>query len=153
MSRNDLAIANIPIQEWGPLYSEEEAMNIGTIFQELNKPFFVTESVLKSVSPLACGENDAGKTNEQLKREKLLTKIYQRSFFLDDLTLYLDTHENDLQAIQLYQSKVKECSDLKIQFAQEFYPLTRQCIPFSIKDEETKFCWQEGPMPWEGACI
>lgn len=152
MSGNDLAITNILIQEWGPLYSEEEALNIGTIFQDLNKPFFVTESVLKSVSPLACGENDEAKTNEQIKREKLLTKIIQCSFFLDDLTLYLDTHENDLQAIQLFHSKIKECSELKTQFAQEFYPLTKPCISF-INEEKTKFCWQEGPMPWEGACV
>ncbi|MFT4146896.1 MAG: spore coat associated protein CotJA, partial [Mobilitalea sp.] len=40
MSDNHLAIANIPIQKWGELYSDEEALNIGTIFHDLNKPFF-----------------------------------------------------------------------------------------------------------------
>ena len=72
---------------------------------------------------------------------------------MDDLTLYLDTHEKDIQAIQLYSQKVKECSELRIQFAQEFYPLTRLCLPFSMNEDDISFCWQDGPMPWEGACV
>lgn len=153
MSGNYLAIANIPIQEWGELYSEEEALNTGTIFLDLNKPFFAAESALSSISPIASGVENTGKTNEQSDREQLMTKINQTSFFLDDLTLYLDTHEKDVQAIQLYYEKVKECAELKKQFAQKFYPLTRPCIPFCMNDEEVSFCWQEGPMPWEGACV
>lgn len=153
MSGNYLAIVNVPVQEWGELYSEEEALNIGTIFHDLNKPFFAAESVLTSINPIASSEGNAGKTKEQSDREQLMTKITQISFFLDDLTLYLDTHEKDIQAIQLYREKIKECDQLKKQFAQEFYPLTRPCIPFCISDSEISFCWQEGPMPWEGACV
>jgi len=153
MSVNHLAIVNIPIQEWGKLYSEEEALNIGTIFEDLNMPFFAADSVLASKNPIASKTEVPGKTTEQCNREQLMTKINQCSFFLDDLTLYLDTHEKDSQAIQLYQKKVKECSELRIQFAQEFYPLTRLCIPFSMNEDDISFCWQDGPMPWEGACV
>lgn len=36
MSENYLAIANVPMQQWGKLYSQEEGFNIGTIFHDLN---------------------------------------------------------------------------------------------------------------------
>ncbi|MDD3414709.1 MAG: spore coat protein CotJB [Lachnospiraceae bacterium] len=153
MSVNNLAIANIPIQEWGELYSEEEALNIGTIFHDLNMPFFAAESVLKSKSSIASSFEALEKPTEQFDREKLMTKITQCSFFLDDLTLYLDTHENDMEAKQLYYKKVNESAELRKQFAQEFYPLTRLCIPYSMNENAVGFCWQDGPMPWEGACI
>jgi hypothetical protein len=146
MSEKHLAIANIPVQQWGKLYSEEDALNIGTIFQELNMPFFAAEAVMASKNPI-------DKTKKLDEREQLMEKINQASFFLDDLTLYLDTHENDAEAIKLYHEKVKECAELRKQFAQKFYPLTRLCIPYCIHENESSFCWQEGPMPWEGACV
>ncbi len=153
MSENHLAITSIPIQSWGKLYSEEEALNIGTIFQDLNKPFYATESVLGSKSPIASPSEGIAKTKEQVDREQLMTKINQISFFLYDLTLYLDTHEKDGQAIQLFNEKAKEYEQLRMQFAKEFYPLTSYCIPHCSTNQEAGFCWQEGPMPWEGACV
>jgi len=152
MSENYLAIASVPMQQWGELYSKDEALNIGTIFQDLNMPFFAAESVLASKSPIANKTDSNGTSMEQVNREELITKINEASFFQDDLTLYLDTHENDVQALQLYQQVSQELAQLRQQFAQEFYPLTRLCIPF-CKNQEEKFCWQEGPMPWEGACV
>ncbi len=153
MPENYLAIANIPIQKWGGLYSEEEALNIGTIFEDLNMPFFAAESVMGDQTPIAAKAKSQAKTNEQAEREALMTKINQTGFFLDDLTLYLDTHENDTQAIQLYHEKVNEYAQYRKQFAQNYYPLTRLCIPDCINDNETTFSWQKGPMPWEGACV
>lgn len=153
MSGNYLAISNTPMQEWGKLYSQEDALNIGTIFQDMNMPFFAADAVLGSKSPIASGMESTDKSQVQSDREQLMTKINQTSFFLDDLTLYLDTHENDVQAIQLYHDKSKECAELRKQFAQEYYPLTRLCIPDCMSNNESSFCWQDGPMPWEGACV
>ena len=34
-----LAMAYVPMQKWGNLYKSEEAFMIGTIFEDLNKPF------------------------------------------------------------------------------------------------------------------
>ncbi len=151
MSDNNLAIVNVPIQKWGELYSEEEALNIGTIFQDLNMPFFAAQAVEDSKSPIA---TEVGvQSNSLSERETLLTKINQISFYLDDLTLYLDTHTTDTQAIQLYHEKVKECAELRKQFAQQYYPLTRLCIPNCIDGNKDNFSWQSGPIPWEGACI
>ncbi|HHV08777.1 MAG TPA: spore coat associated protein CotJA [Clostridiales bacterium] len=153
MSGNDLAISNIPIQPWGELYNEEEALNIGTIFHDLNKPFFAAEAAMGSKSSIASEAEDQAKPLAQAEREELITRINQIGFYLDDLTLYLDTHDKDAQAIQLYHEKSKEFAELRKQFAQQYYPLSRLCIPDCMNDNEAAFCWQEGPMPWEGACV
>ncbi len=152
MSGNHLAIPNVPIQQWGELYTQEEALNVGTIFHDLNMPFFATETVLGTTSPIAGSELDTSVPKEQAQREQLMKKINQTSFFLDDLTLYLDTHETDTQALKLYHEKSLECAELRKQFAEEFYPLTKLCVPMRGSGEAS-FCLQDGPMPWEGACV
>lgn len=152
MSEGHLAISNIPIQQWGNLYSQEEALNIGTIFEELNMPFFAAENVMGTTSPIADAAESSETSKEQADREKLMCKINQVSFFLDDLTLYLDTHETDTEAMKLYYEKSLECAELKKQFALKFYPLTRMCAVHCNQMSQS-FCGQDGPMPWEGACV
>lgn len=34
-----LAMAYVPFQQWGEVYSEDDAFNAGTLFPELNFPF------------------------------------------------------------------------------------------------------------------
>ena len=80
-----------------------------------------------------------------------VTKIRQTGFVLDDLTLYLDTHQDDREAAQLYREKSREKEQLMGCFAEQFYPLTRSCAAECDKTEEG-FCWLAGPMPWEGGC-
>ena len=145
MQEAHLAIASIPVQQWGSLYDEKEALSIGTVFRDLNKPFFVAEIEKKDL------KEAAPKSEEQREREELLTKITETSFVLDDLTLYLDTHVNDSQALDMYRQKTQERNELKKQFASKFYPLTRDCMIYCEHGGE--FCWQDGPMPWEGACV
>ena len=45
MIQGHLAIASVPIQEWKTVYNPCEALSIGTIFPELNMPFFKTDSM------------------------------------------------------------------------------------------------------------
>ena len=43
MEKNQhLAIASVPVQEWNEVYDEAHALRKGTIFGELNRPFFAT---------------------------------------------------------------------------------------------------------------
>lgn len=151
MSEQHLAIANVPIQKWGELYDDKDALDIGTVFKELNKPFFAASVVNDKKSEAGSGEEN--KPGEQDEREKLLTSIYRTCFALDDLTLYLDTHEEDKKAKELYTQKLQESKELHKKFAEKFYPLTRQCIPYCYETVNDRFCWQKGPMPWEGACV
>ena len=36
-----LAMGQVPMQEWSGIYKPEEALKAGTIFAELDKPFFM----------------------------------------------------------------------------------------------------------------
>lgn len=36
-----LAIATVPIQKWNTTYDLEKALQVGTIFPELHKPFYL----------------------------------------------------------------------------------------------------------------
>lgn len=46
-------------------------------------------------------------------REELLKKIMQYKFCVNDLSLYLDTHPNDRNALRLHNEYVKELKKLK----------------------------------------
>lgn len=144
MSEQNLAIAYVPIQQWGEIYDDIEALQVGTIFKDLNMPFFA--------APTTENMKIEKKTEQPENREELMKKISQTGFVLDDLTLYLDTHEQDTQAKELFRSKLNELKLLKTQFAEKFYPLTR-CHISDCSSHDDRFCWQKGPMPWEGGCV
>ena len=86
----------------------------------------------------------------QTEQEEMLGKIQELSFVFDDLTLYLDTHEQDTAALQMFLKKTGERKELLQKFAEICGPLTRDCCS---EDKETEyFGWQRLPMPWEGGC-
>ena len=60
MSEHHLGISSVPMQQWGELYGQEEALNIGTIFKDLNLPFFAAESVMNTTTPIASGMTSSG---------------------------------------------------------------------------------------------
>ncbi len=164
MEAQHLAISSVPVQQWsGRLYEYTQALRTGTIFPELNLPFFAADTPIKEEPSLAADTPvkeepslaadtpvkeeslaaDSNKTPEQQQRECLLSKINAISFFLDDLVLYLDTHPNQQEAIALRKQVIEERKRLLKEFDQNNYPLTKDC----------EGLWTEGPMPWEGACI
>ncbi|MCU6748127.1 MULTISPECIES: spore coat protein CotJB [Lachnospiraceae] len=148
MSEKNLAIATVPVQEWGDLYLDREALKKGTIFKALDKPFFAAEEMTEGAEQEAAeGEKLDPRQTEQ---EEMLGKIQELSFVLDDLTLYLDTHEQDTAALQMFLKKTGERKELLQKFAEICGPLTRDCCS---EDKETEyFGWQRLPMPWEGGC-
>ena len=138
MENQSLAMASVPVQKWGPLYEEREALQAGTIFRELDLPFYAAEEIRLP-----------GREQEICERDGLLRRICETGFLLDDLTLYLDTHEEDPEAAALYREKAKEKKALTEQFAEQFYPLNRNFAACCGR-ESGSFCWQMGPAPWEG---
>lgn len=141
----ELAIAGVLCQEWDKVYDFETALKVGTIFPDLNMPFFMADDLDNNISRCS------NKPIEQLEREELMIKIDEVSFALNDLLLYLDTHEGDTEAIKLFKEGIKRRAELLKQFSQKFYPLTQCCIC----NTETCDCfsWSKGAMVWEGACI
>ncbi len=40
MQNAHLAIASVPVQSWGEVYDQNEALKTGTVFKDLDMPFF-----------------------------------------------------------------------------------------------------------------
>lgn len=137
-----LAMVSVPIQGWKPPYNFDRALKIGTLFPDLNKPFFNGET-----DPPDEKKNEFGKSKDD--PAGLLRQITEVSFALTDLTLYLDTHPTCDAAISLFQQTQKKRKELMQKFAQNYYPLTTDCIDENHCDGKN-FCWTKGPAPWEG---
>ena len=100
---------------------------------------------------LSSSENFLKSSEEQKCNEKM-TEIQQVSFVMDDLRLYLDTHPEDREALEMLKNILCQRKKLMSDFAADFYPLTMDCMA-EFYEKETSFacyCWQEGPAPWEG---
>jgi spore coat protein JB len=78
---------------------------------------------------------------------ELLQFIYEVSFAIDDVVLYLDTHPTDQRALDYYE----EYRKLRKQAVAEY---TECCGPLTNEDVNTKnyWTWVAGPWPWEGEC-
>lgn len=118
-----LAIPSVPMQQWNETYPPEKALEEGTIFPELNMPFYIAPQ--ESNSTLCKGDGDPHLLYSQI------------SFAADDALLYLDTHPQDAQAAEYYQ----KCLEKKKQLQQQ---IACGCC---CSDH---FAWEEKPLVWEG---
>ena len=135
-----LGIATVPVQAWDELYGMETAFLQGPVFPDLDMPFFASD-------PLPEEKAYCRKRTSEDGSAELMQEIYQVSFLLDDLVLYLDTHPDDETAFSIYQENSRRRKELKETFAKRFYPLTRDCMA-GCGD----FGWKDGEPPWEGGC-
>lgn len=143
MENMNLAIANIPIQQWEGLYDENTALLNGTIFPSLNMPFFAAEAPMETplkAAITALPQPDS--LSADAGQAQMMLQILAVSFVLDDLRLYMDTHPTETAPSDLKKELITIRKQLLSQFAQNHYPITPDC----------EGCWQEGPMPWEGVC-
>lgn len=145
-----LAIASVPVQSWGELYSQDEALRTGTIFKELDKPFFAAEQI---TAPLSFS-GDLLKSPEEQKCDEKMLEIQKTSFVMDDLRLYLDTHPEDQDALVMLKEIMGRRKQQVSEFALRFYPLTMDCMAEIYEREPSSscYCWQKGTAPWEGVC-
>lgn len=84
---------------------------------------------------------------KQLPEEyyQLLEEIQAADFVLVELTLYLDTHPTDVQAMQQFNQYAQYSKQLKQNFETKFGPL--QQYGNSFTDEN--WSWGSGPWPWQ----
>jgi spore coat protein JB len=76
---------------------------------------------------------------------KLLYELQVLDFVLVELTLYLDTHPNDTQAIQQYNQYAQKRQQAAGQFEQAYGPLMHYGHSY------TRYPWQwdDTPWPWQ----
>ena len=95
-------------------------------------------------------------------RCQMLQEINEISFAVNDLTLYLDTHPLDQEALTLFSDVSKKRKQLLENYAKEFEPLTMDCVCPDTNNQtgtytkyagQKHFTWSDGPLPWEGGIL
>ena len=132
------AMADIPMQQWGDLYDWCTALCNGTIFPDLNLEFW-------AASNMPCPPK-----NCSYKQEAMMNEISQVSFALNDLTLYLDTHPDCTQGMELFGQLQERRTQLLEEFGRLFYPLTIDSMLGRAANSAGEFNWGVCPAPWEG---
>lgn len=122
-----LANPYVPFQlENPPRYEPRKALVRGTLFPGLELPFM-------------------GMVNKQEKPVTPLSELQVIAFAVQELALYLDTHRDDAEALELYtqyQQMYQKC--------REAYEMN--CGPLNHKSiNKGSYRWLDDPWPWEYA--
>lgn len=84
----------------------------------------------------------------QMNQSQLLHWINMVSFAVVEITLYLDTHPCDMEAIDYFNHYISLRRSALDAYAAKFGPLT-----VDTANPESSWTWAEQPLPWEGgAC-
>ena len=122
-----LAFPYIPMQEKNPVrYSRMEALQTGTLFPGLDLPF---KAAIQAQTKL---NNTA------------LVELMALDFAIDELGLYLTTHADDKEALQLYWSYIKLAQEGREKYQKMYGPLLQTDLT-----PEAGYAWLQDPWPWE----
>ena len=120
-----LANPYVPFQQENPpQYEARKGLVRGTLFPGLDLPFM-------------------GMINRNEKPVTPMTELQAMDFALQELALYLDTHRNDREALELYRTYQKMYHDASMQYSEHCGPL-QHSIP-----SEGPYQWPDSPWPWE----
>lgn len=121
-----LAFPYVPMQNQNPKrYDQRQALQQGTLFPGLDLPF---HRELKSRFPAA---NSA------------LSELMALDFAIDELGLYLVTHADDQEALELYWSYIRMAKEGRKKYEAAYGPLQQTTIT------EGSYRWLDDPWPWE----
>lgn len=123
-----LANPYVPYQpERGPKYEEGKAFVRGTLYPGLDLPFHAM--VNRKELPDTPG-----------------TQLQAIEFVILELSLYLDTHPENKEALHLYRKYQQMYDAAKKQYTKNIRPLCHM-----NPSEDTKYTWISDPWPWEYA--
>lgn len=121
-----LANPYVPFQlENPPKYEARKGLIRGTLFPGLDLPFM-------------------GMVNTQEKPVTPTHELQALNFAIQELALYLDTHRDDKEALELYRNYQKMYSDCKEKVMQMRGPMNH-LIPW----QGNGYSWLDDPWPWE----
>lgn len=122
-----LANPYVPFQlENPPRYEARKGLVRGTLFPGLDLPFM-------------------GMVNKNEKPMTPRTELQVMAFALQELALYLDTHRDDQEALELYRAYQRMYHDAAKEYSQNCTPLNH---PTPV---EGPYKWLDDPWPWEYA--
>lgn len=80
-------------------------------------------------------------------KEQLYHDIGIVSFVLTELSLYLDTHPTDRNAIEYFNHYNRIRHQMVKEFSMKYFPLT-----LDLAESNKEWRWGDAPLPWEGVC-
>lgn len=90
-----------------------------------------------------------GKMNQNGKsKAEMLKDISMIDFVIVEMTLYLDTHPHEKQAIDYVNYYIRKKNQMLTQYSLLYGPLTVS----SVQPGGNEWTWALEPMPWEGGC-
>nr|WP_325229208.1 spore coat protein CotJB [uncultured Oscillibacter sp.] len=122
-----LAFPYIPMQEQNPpRFSRAEALQAGTLFPGLDLPFKAAIQAKTKLSNTA------------------MVELMALDFAIKELNLYLDTHANDQEVLQLYWSYIKLAKEGREKYEKMYGPLMSTDLT-----PEDGYAWLKDPWPWD----
>lgn len=124
-SRYPLATALTPMQRGvDPTYDADQALTRGTLFPGLDLPFM-------------------NMVNKDLPSTPM-TELMAIDFVTKELGLYLDTHAEDSEAFELFQSFLALGKEAQRRYVQMFGPVSQADMLGA-----DSYTWLNAPWPWE----
>lgn len=126
---------NLPKNKYEKIYNKRDDINLetgfflGNIFSDSYKPY-------KNYKPK--------KINAYSEQQKLLVKLQELDFILNDLNLYLDVHPNDTRVYEIFKNISIELDKIKKKYYDNYHVLEL------CHDNKNKYTWITNPWPWDG---
>ena len=121
-----LANAYVPFQlENSPRYEARKGLIRGTLFPGLDLPFL-------------------GMVNQKEKPITPLSELQVLGFAIQELALYLDTHRDDQEALELYRNYQKLYDHCREEYLRSRGPMNHMQIT-----KDNQYTWLNDPWPWE----
>ena len=122
-----LANPYVPFQmEDPPKYEAKTAIIRGTLFPGLDLPFMnMVNTKELPINPL--------------------TELQTLGFVIQELALYLDTHRDDKEAFEVFETFQRMYKKGREKYEKERGPLTH------MSDMNNRYSWLDDPWPWEYA--
>ena len=109
-----------------PKYEARKALVRGTLFPGLDLPFM-------------------GMINKNEKPITPLTELQTMAFAIQELALYLDTHRDDAEALELYRGYQRMYEEGRAAYEKICGPLNH------LSQTAGEYKWLDDPWPWEYA--
>lgn len=109
-------------------YDQTEGLAAGTLFPGLHLPFFKATQ-----SRMQCGNT-------------ALCELMALDFAINELGLYLDTHQDDQEALKLYTNYVTLAKEGRQRYEASYGPLQQTAVSLSAG-----YTWLDDPWPWDGS--
>ena len=123
-----LANPYVPFQIEGPVrYEPRKAMVRGTLYPGLDLPFM-------------------GMVNQNNLPVTPLSEVQVLAFAVQELALYLDTHPEDTEALELYRQYQQLYQKVSQAYEREKRPLNH-----AAPGQRDTYAWLDDPWPWEFA--